>query len=75
MSENAQSGKCAKCKHCATYMHYYDEWDEFERQLVEMAGLCECKASPYYDKDITEIDIAGCSHFEAGEGPVYVEGA
>lgn len=75
MSENAQSGKCAHCKHCATYMHYYDECDEFERQVVEMVGLCECKTSPYYDKNITDLDIAGCSHFEAGEGPVYVEGA
>lgn len=75
MSENVKPGKCVDCKYCATYKDYYDEWDEFDRQEVEVDIICECKASPYYDKNIDVLDIAGCSRFEAGEGPTYVTGS
>lgn len=74
MSENVKSGKCVDCKYCETYKEYYAEWDEFGRQEVKIVGICGCKASSYYNKNLDELDIAGCSRFEAGEGPVYVEG-
>ena len=75
MSENVKSGKCVDCKYCATYKEYYDEWDELDRQEVETVDICGCKASPYYNQNLDELDIAGCSRFEAGEGPTYVTGS
>lgn len=75
MSENVKAGKCVDCKYCATYKQYYDEWDEFDRQEVQIDVLCECRTSPHYNESLDERETADCPCFEAGEGPDYVTGS